>query len=224
MENNLRLLTSIYSYAVLFSIVYLVSMWRIYKKAGQPGWATIVPFYNIIVLLRIISKPSWWLILLIIPGINIVIYVWMVNLLAKKFERNIGFTFGLIFLGLIFYPLLAFKEYMYKGNLELQPKLFDDSEEKRDKLLIWFIVVSCIGQLFWVIFTISIKEWWNYYYINIPIGALLLLPFFLIGISVGNRQKTVGIVLSICFIIIASITNLMILIKEFIQNNSYVGT
>ncbi len=47
-------------------------MWRIYKKAGQPGWAAVIPFYNIVIWLRIISKPGWWLILLFIPVVNII--------------------------------------------------------------------------------------------------------------------------------------------------------
>ena len=216
MEKNLQLIITYYSYVFLFSVIVLVSMWRIYEKTGQPGWAAIIPVYNIIILLKIISKPLWWVILLFIPFINIIFGVWMINLLAKKFERNTGFTLGLIFLGVIFYPLLAFKDYKYTGNETFQPKLTDDSEEKRDKLLIWSLAVLCFNSLFWFILTNFIKQWWNYYYIHTPVGVLLLFPFFLIGISVGNKYRTISIILSISLLIIYSISNLLPLIKELV--------
>ena len=185
MRNSPQLITTIYSYAFIFSIIAVISMWRIYKKAGQPGWAAIIPFYNIIVWLKIISKPAWWLILLFIPIVNIVISIWMTNLLAKAFERKIGFTLGLIFLNIFFYPLLAFKDYNYTGNIKSQSNFTNDFEAKRDKILLWSLGAFCFNSLFWVIWINFIKEWWMYYYINIPVGVLLIFPFFLIGISVN---------------------------------------
>jgi hypothetical protein len=219
METQLRLITTIYSYAVLFSIIKLFSMWRIYKKAGQPGWAALVPFYNIVIWLRIISKPAWWLALLFIPIVNIVILVLMTNLLAKKFDRNTGFTFGLILLGIIFYPILAFKEYKYSGNIEIQSNFIDDPEVKRDKLIIWSLVLLCIGGLFWFILGTFVKDWWRYYYLHIPVSTLFLFPYFLIAISVGNKKRTTSIVLSVCFIIIYCLYCLLPLIKELILKN-----
>ena len=209
MRNSLQLIPTLYSYAFLFSVISIISMWRIFKKAGQPGWAAIIPFYNIIVWLKIISKPAWWLILLFIPFINIVILIWMINLLAKKFERKIGFTFGLIFLSVFFYPILAFKDYKYVGNIESQSNVIYDYEAKRDKIVAWSLGAFCFNALFWLILTNFIKEWWTYYYLHIPINTLLLFPFFLIGISVNNKYRTISIILSISIFIIYNINSLL---------------
>lgn len=97
------------------AIIIIIAQWKIYEKAGQPGWASIVPIYNIVILLRIIGKPTWWLLLMIIPGVNIIIGIWSTNLLAKSFGKDVGFTLGLIFLSIIFYPILAFGSAEYQG-------------------------------------------------------------------------------------------------------------
>ena len=99
----------------VIGILVIVAEWMIYTKAGKPGWAVIIPIYNIIILLEIIGKPWWWLLLLFIPGVNIVFGIWMVNLLSKSFGKDEGFTVGLILLGFIFYPILGFGESKYIG-------------------------------------------------------------------------------------------------------------
>lgn len=96
-------------------VLLIVSLWKIYSKANKPGWACLIPIYNIIVLLRIIGKPWWWLFLLLIPIVNIVFAIWMTNLLSKSFGKNEGFTIGLLFLPFVFYPLLGFGEAKYNG-------------------------------------------------------------------------------------------------------------
>ncbi|WP_207798883.1 DUF5684 domain-containing protein [Taibaiella soli] len=105
--------------AVLFylslTILMIVSQWKIYQKAGFEGWECIIPFYNLYILTKIIGKPSWWMLLIFIPIANIVFIVWMVNLLSKSFGKSEGFTVGLIFLGFVFYPILAFGDATYIG-------------------------------------------------------------------------------------------------------------
>jgi hypothetical protein len=96
-------------------ILMLISMWKIYTKAGKPGWAAIIPIYNIIVLLEIVDKPLWWLILMLIPFVNIVISIIVTVELAKKFGQSVGFAIGMILLSIIFYPILAFGSATYKG-------------------------------------------------------------------------------------------------------------
>jgi len=93
----------------------IVAMWKIYEKAGQPGWAAIIPIYNVIVLLKMVGKPLWWLILLIIPVVNIVFLIWMTNMLSKSFGKDEGFTVGLLLLGFVFYPILGFGDAKYLG-------------------------------------------------------------------------------------------------------------
>ena len=96
-------------------VLLIVSLWKIYSKANKPGWACLIPIYNIIVLLRIIGKPWCWIFLLLIPIVNIVFAIWMTNLLSKSFGKNEGFTIGLLFLPFVFYPLLGFGEAKYNG-------------------------------------------------------------------------------------------------------------
>jgi magnesium-transporting ATPase (P-type) len=91
-------------------------MWKIFEKAGHPGWSAIVPIYNYYIFTKIIGKPGWWTILFLIPYVNIIFLIWGTNLLSKSFGKDIGFTLGLIFLGIIFMPIMAFdKTIQYRG-------------------------------------------------------------------------------------------------------------
>lgn len=101
-------------YLAIF-VVMIVAQWKIYEKAGEPGWAAIVPIYNIIVLLKIVGKPTWWIIMFFIPIVNIVYLIWMINMLSKSFGKDEGFTVGLLLLGFVFYPILGFGDAVYLG-------------------------------------------------------------------------------------------------------------
>jgi Family of unknown function (DUF5684) len=94
-------------------VVIIAGMWKVFVKAGKPGWASIVPIYNIIVLLEIAGKPLWWIILLFIPIVNLVILVLIAIEIAKAFGKGTGFGLGLAFLGFIFYPILGFGDAVY---------------------------------------------------------------------------------------------------------------
>lgn len=100
-------------FAVIIFII--ASMWTIFTKAGEPGWAAIIPIYNIIVLLKIVGKPVWWIFLYLVPIVNIVFAIWTINMLSKSFGKDEGYTVGLILLGIVFYPMLAFGEAKYLG-------------------------------------------------------------------------------------------------------------
>jgi len=101
-------------YLAIF-ILLIASLWIIFSKAGKPGWACLIPIYNIIVLLQIVGKPWWWLLLMLIPIVNVVILIIVTHRLSLSFGHEVGFTLGLIFLGLIFYPILAFGSSKYLG-------------------------------------------------------------------------------------------------------------
>lgn len=104
---------------VVFYLIFLVltvaGMWKTFEKAGKPGWAAIIPIYNLIVLLEIVGKPMIWILWLIIPCVNIVFSIWLINLLSKSFGKSEGYTIGLILLPFIFWPILGFGDARYVG-------------------------------------------------------------------------------------------------------------
>ncbi|MCP4520275.1 MAG: signal peptidase I [Cytophagales bacterium] len=121
-------------YSVIFFIVQLVIIlpltifsimgrWKLYEKAGKPGWAIFIPIYNFIVLLEIIRKPTWWFFMFFIPIANI-IYAFKINIeLAKAFGKSETYGILMVFFGGIMMPILGFsKDTYYLGN-ELDEKI-----------------------------------------------------------------------------------------------------
>jgi hypothetical protein len=98
-----------------FAALGIVALWKIFDKAGEPGWAAIIPFYNFYVLFKITWGSGWKFLLLLIPIANIVIGIITMVKLAKAFGKSGGFAVGLIFLSLIFYCILAFDNSTYIG-------------------------------------------------------------------------------------------------------------
>jgi len=97
-------------------IVLIVANWKLFAKAGQPGWASIIPIYNLVVLLQIVGRPTWWIAaILFCPPVGLVFSVIMMVDLAKSFGKGGGFAAGLILLGFIFFPILAFGSSQYQG-------------------------------------------------------------------------------------------------------------
>jgi len=95
------------------SLLMLASTWVVLKKAGQPGWAVLVPIYNVYVMLKVAGKPAWWLLLMFVPIISFIVAVLIAVGIAKNFGKGIGFGLGLLFLPFIFYPVLAFGDAEY---------------------------------------------------------------------------------------------------------------
>lgn len=93
-------------------LVLIVSMWKLFSKAGEPGWASMIPFYNIIVALKISGKPWWWLFLIWFPLFPILAAIG----LAKNFGKSGGFAVGIIFLSFVFLPILAFGDARFQGQ------------------------------------------------------------------------------------------------------------
>jgi hypothetical protein len=107
--------TTTWIIGLLWWVLMVVALWKVFTKAGQPGWAAIIPIYNNLVLLRIIGRPWWWLLLLIVPFVNIVIYIIIMLDLAKSFGRGVGFGIGLIIFLDIWLLILAFGGSKYLG-------------------------------------------------------------------------------------------------------------
>jgi hypothetical protein len=112
-----------YTLVILVVAVFMiVCMWKIFVKAGKPGWAAIVPIYNLVVLMEIVGRPTWWVLLYflsVIPfvgwiGALVVGIIVMIDL-AKSFGKDTGFAILLILLPIVGYPMLAFGKDEYKG-------------------------------------------------------------------------------------------------------------
>ena len=95
--------------------IIIVGMCKVFTKAGKPGWAAIVPIYNIIIMLEIAGKPMWWFILFLIPIANLVVAILVGIAVAEKFGKEAGFGVGLALLGFVFYPILGFGDAQYQG-------------------------------------------------------------------------------------------------------------
>jgi hypothetical protein len=108
-------------FAIAVGAFFVIVLWRIFTKAGEPGWAAIVPIYNWIVLLKIVHRPWWWIFImwLIIPAI--IVYLD----LAKVFGQSTAFGVGLILLPVVFLPILAFGGAQYQhGGVQPEPSGF----------------------------------------------------------------------------------------------------
>lgn len=97
-------------------IVVVAGFWKVFAKAGQPGWACLVPFYNVYVMLQIANKPTWWLILFFIPIANLIVAILVNIAIAEKFGKSTGFGIGMAFLSFIFVPILGFGDAQYNQH------------------------------------------------------------------------------------------------------------
>ena len=95
------------------TIFGIVVMWKVFTKAGQPGWASLIPIYNTYIMLKMAGKPGWWLLLLLIPFVNLIFAIILIIAIAERFGKGIGFALGMIFLSLIFWAILAFGDAKY---------------------------------------------------------------------------------------------------------------
>ena len=94
-------------------LVVLAGIWKTFEKAGKPGWASLVPIYNVVVMLDIAGKPWWWLLLMFIPVVNLIVAIIVSIAIAERFGKGAGFGLGLAFLGMIFSPILGFGDATY---------------------------------------------------------------------------------------------------------------
>ena len=113
---GLAILIQIIVFAILICILEIVALWFILEKAGEPGWAAIIPIYNYLEVIKIAGKPWWFILLMLIPIVNLVIYIVILHGLSKSFGKDGAFTAGLFFLRFIFLPILGFGKSVYSGD------------------------------------------------------------------------------------------------------------
>ena len=100
---------------IVVAVALIAANWRIFTKAGKPGWAILVPIYNIIVMLQIVGKPLWWIIMLLIPGVNAVFAILIIYNLVIKFGQPGWHVLLALFLSIFYYPYLGFSKVKYQG-------------------------------------------------------------------------------------------------------------
>jgi len=100
--------------AVLVATV--AGMWKTFEKADEPGWAAIIPIYNVYVAMKIGGNEWWYLLLLLIPLVNILVNAKIFIDVAKAFDQGIGFGLGIWILPMVFFPILGFGDYQYSGK------------------------------------------------------------------------------------------------------------
>jgi len=101
---------------ICIAVIEIVGLWFMFVKAGEPGWAAIIPIYNYLIAIKIAGKPWWYLLLMLIPIVNLVFYIIILHGLSKNFGKGSGFTVGLFFLRFIFIPILGFGKSVYVGD------------------------------------------------------------------------------------------------------------
>ena len=102
-------------FGLLIALLLIVAMWKVFTKAGQPGWASIIPIYNLYIWCKIVGRPWWWILLMLIPFVNFIVCIILCIDLAKSFGKGVGFGIGLALLGIIFFPILGFGSAQYQG-------------------------------------------------------------------------------------------------------------
>ncbi|KND49225.1 MAG: Signal peptidase I [Parcubacteria bacterium C7867-008] len=133
-----------------FGVLMAVSAWITYRKAGRPGWASLIPFYNQAVMLEFTNLPLWWIVLLFVPIVNIVVSIILMRRLAGVFGKGVGFTIGLIFLPFIFWPIIAFGRSTYSNTYPSARPMSDVTK--------WALIGLTACLLFQTAFTVKIDS------------------------------------------------------------------
>ena len=101
--------------AIIICILTIIATWKIFTKAGEKGWKSIIPIYNTYIFFKITWGNGWFFLLMLIPFVNIVIYIITLWKLAKVFDKGVGFFIGLLLLETIFTLILGFGSAEYVG-------------------------------------------------------------------------------------------------------------
>ena len=100
---------------VAVAVLAIVGLWMVFQKAGEAGWKALIPIWNLLVLLRIVGRPAWWIVLLLIPIVNVIFSIVVLYDLSKSFGHDVGYTIGLVLLPFVFIIILGFGPDPYLG-------------------------------------------------------------------------------------------------------------
>lgn len=108
----------LFVFFLVFALVPLIGLWKVFEKAGEPGWGAIVPIYNIYLLVKISGNSPLFVLLLLIPLINLLVGIKVMIDLADKFGKGVGYALGMMFLPFVFFPMLGFGGAQYRGTVQ----------------------------------------------------------------------------------------------------------
>ena len=111
----LAVMTPLLLFFLVFTILSIIGMWKMFTKAGKPGWAALIPIYNMVVWCQIVGRPAWWVVLLFIPGVNVVISVILCLDLAKAFGKDTLYGILIYLFQPIMFMVLGFGKDQYVG-------------------------------------------------------------------------------------------------------------
>jgi hypothetical protein len=101
---------------LVICVILIAAYWKIFEKAGEAGWKSIVPFYNTYLLTKIATGNGWLFLLILIPGVGTLIWTILVAVkISKAFDKGVGFIIGIILIPYVFYPILGFGGAQYIG-------------------------------------------------------------------------------------------------------------
>jgi hypothetical protein len=116
--------------------LFAAGLWRMFEKAGKPGWAALVPVYNAWLMVEIVKKPVLWFILLLVPCVSIVFTFLLCIELAKVFGKSAGFGVGMALLPYVFMPIVGLGDAQYRpelGDIPTRRPMAEDEEEDNDR-------------------------------------------------------------------------------------------
>lgn len=203
---------------LLFVVFMIVTMWTIYAKAGKPGWAALIPIYNIIVFMEIIKKPWWWLFLWMIPIVNSVFIIWGLNLLAKKFGKSEGFTVGLVLLGFVFIPILAFDKSSYEGMEKAAPADPESlsAQSSADIILLIIILFQLLNSIIMLVMPRLLPGWYmsSSRYIQASLYMIAAFIPLILGFIINNKTlKILGIIFGALVTLVTLYQNISWLVR-----------
>jgi hypothetical protein len=110
-------------FSLAIAVICIAAFWKVFTKAGQPGWAAIIPIYNVYIMLKIVGRPAWWLILFLIPVVNVAMAIIIAMDMAKSFGQTAVFGIVMLFfLSVIGYLILGFGSARYVGPAAAPPQ------------------------------------------------------------------------------------------------------
>ena len=129
--------------ALAVAVVSIIGMWKMFTKAGEEGWKSIIPVYNAITLCKIVGVNPWWILIVFVSGllsiipilgylVYLAVIIYFSVLLsvstANSFGKDTGFAVGLFFLSPIFYCILGFGSAKYEGAKPMNDIIFKNNK------------------------------------------------------------------------------------------------